>query len=127
MFFNFQSECLKHVIYSIQASNKSGDILTDPLFALGRDAVNVASGPIPPSQSSSSSKNQSNIKDAASSGSLQAVLNKESDAVSQHVAHKIKVLQVRYRKLQDKILNKNKKICHSEHYKLIIHHFHFRP
>ena len=102
--FYFQSECLKHVIYSIQASNKSGDILTDPLFALGRDAVNVASGPIPPNQSSSSSKNQSNIKDATSSGSLQAVLNKESDAVSQHVAHKIKVLQVSRRTIPFKKL-----------------------
>ena len=69
--------------------------MTDPLFALGRDAVNVASGPIPPSQSGSSSKNQTNNKDGASGGSLQAVLNKESDAVSQHVAHKIKVLQVK--------------------------------
>ena len=69
--------------------------MTDPLFALGRDAVNVASGPNPPSQNSSSSKNQSNNKDATAGGSLQAVLNKESDAVSQHVAHKIKVLQVR--------------------------------
>ena len=94
--FNFQSECLKHVIYSIQASNKSGDVVTDPLFALGRDAINVASGPNPPSQSSSSSKNHANNKDAttAGPGSLQAVLNKESDAVTQHVAHKIKVLQV---------------------------------
>ena len=95
LYFRFQSECLKHVIYSIQTSNKSGDVLTDPLFALGRDAVNIVSGPNPPSQSTSACKSHNN-KDANSSGagSIQSALNKESDAVTQHVAHKIKVLQV---------------------------------
>ena len=90
-----QSECLKNVIYNIQTSNKSGDILTDPLFALGRDAINVASGPNPPDQSISAYRNYNN-NDANSGGvgSLQSTLSKESDAVSQHVAHKIKVLQV---------------------------------
>ena len=69
--------------------------MTDPLFALGRDAVNVASGPNPPSQSTSACKNHNN-KDTnpGGPGSIQSVLNKESDAVTQHVAHKIKVLQV---------------------------------
>ena len=93
--FTFQSECLKHVIYSIQASTKSGDVLTDPLFALGRDAVSVSSGPSPPGQTTSALKNHNNQNpNGASAGSLQSVLNKESDAVTQHVAHKIKVLQV---------------------------------
>ena len=124
--FHFQSECLKHVIYSIQASNKSGDILTDPLFALGRDAVNVASGPIPPNQSSSSSKNQSNIKDATSSGSLQAVLNKESDAVSQHVAHKIKVLQVSRRTISFRKLSDYRKVT-NKHHKIKLPYLYFRP
>ena len=93
---SFQSECLKHVIYSIQSSNTSGDVLTDPLFALGRDAINVASGPSPQGQTTSTSKIQNN-KDTnnVGVGSIQSVLNKESDSVTQHVAHKIKVLQVR--------------------------------
>ena len=70
--------------------------MTDPLFALGRDAINVASGPSPQGQTTSTSKIHNN-KDTSSVGvgSIQSVLNKESDSVTQHVAHKIKVLQVR--------------------------------
>ena len=70
--------------------------MTDPLFALGRDAINVASGPSPQGQTTSTSKIQNN-KDTnnVGVGSIQSVLNKESDSVTQHVAHKIKVLQVR--------------------------------
>ena len=108
MFSNFQSECLKHVIYSIQASNKSGDVLTDPLFALGRDAVNIVSGPSHPSQSSSTCKNYNHKDNTVGPGSIQSVLSKESDAVTQHVAHKIKVLQVRNSKT---ILNGKTSLC----------------
>ena len=83
-------------MYSIQTSNKPGDVLTDPLFALGRDAVSVASGPNAPSQNISGSKNyNNNDANGGGAGSVQSALSKESDVVTQHVAHKIKVLQVR--------------------------------
>ena len=87
-----QSECLKHILYSIQASDKPGHVLNDPLFALGRDEVSAISDPSSLEQSASIPKNYNNNDGAT--GSVQFALCNESDAITRHVGHKLKALQV---------------------------------
>ena len=87
-----QSECLKHILYSIQASDKPGHVLKDPLLALGRDEVNVITDPSILEQPASIPKNYNNNDGATES--VQFALGKESDAITQHVGHKLKALQV---------------------------------
>ncbi len=87
-----QSECLKHILYSIQASDKPGHVLNDPLLALGRDELNVITDPSILEKPASIPKSYSNNDGARES--VQFATVKESDAITQHVGHKLKALQV---------------------------------